>query len=474
MNNKNSVGLIGLIALVFGSMIGSGIFSIPQNMAEKASIGAVSLSWVITGLGMLFVVQTFKILADHKPELNSGIFSYAKAGFGEYIGFHSAWGYWLMSCMGNVALAVMINDSLGLFFPVLLQHGIETVVLCSALLWGMNSIALKGTANSSMLNIISTLGKLVGLILIICIVMFSFEPQQLSIDVWGQEQQLGSVVGQIQSTMMVTLWCFVGIEGAVVLSGRAKKKSDVGKATLIGFLVAITMYSLISILAFGILPQQELAQLSNPSAASLLEAAIGPHGRLLVNICVLISVFGALVAWTMLVAEVPYEAGKVGEFPSFFSRTNENDAPITALNVSTSFMQLCVLVVVMFENVYLAAINIASVMVLPCYFLSALYLLKASINYKLLGLTQRNYRYVILAGATTLFCGWLIAAAGLEYQLMATILYAIGIPFFRYTHKARTKAGETIYRTFDKWLEFALIVLALLSIYLMITGQIQA
>ncbi|MFA0252589.1 amino acid permease, partial [Vibrio sp. 10N.261.45.A4] len=53
MSNKNSVGLVGLIAIVFGSMIGSGIFSIPQNMAEQASIGAVSLAWLVTGIGML-------------------------------------------------------------------------------------------------------------------------------------------------------------------------------------------------------------------------------------------------------------------------------------------------------------------------------------------------------------------------------------------------------------------------------------
>ncbi|OED95847.1 basic amino acid/polyamine antiporter [Vibrio breoganii] len=474
MSNKNSVGLVGLIAIVFGSMIGSGIFSIPQNMAEQASIGAVSLAWLVTGIGMLLLVQTFRVLAEQRPNLNSGIFSYAKAGFGEYIGFHSAWGYWLMTCMGNVALAVMINDSLGLFFPVLLQHGIETVFLCSALLWGMNAIALRGTASSSFINLISTVGKLIGLIIIIAIIMYSFEPANLSLDVWGEEQQLGSVVTQIQSTMMVTLWCFVGIEGAVVLSGRAKKKSDVGKATLIGFLVAISMYSLISILAFGILPQQELSQLANPSAASLLEAAIGPYGRVLVNICVLVSVFGALVAWTMLVAEVPYEAGKVGEFPRFFSRTNKNEAPINALNVSTLFMQLCVLLVVMFENVYLAAINIASVMVLPCYLLSCLFLLKISLDPKSLGLEKRNYGHIALATSAALFCAWLITAAGLEYQLMATILYTIGIPFFRYTHASRIKAGEKVYSVVDTWIERALIALAALSVFLMFTGYLHA
>ncbi|GAD90491.1 arginine/ornithine antiporter [Vibrio halioticoli NBRC 102217] len=474
MNKTNSVGLVGLIAIVFGSMIGSGIFSIPQNMAEQASIGAVSLAWLITGIGMLLLVQTFRILAEHKPNLNSGIFTYAREGFGEYIGFQSAWGYWLMSCMGNVALTVMINDSLGLFFPVLLEHGIETVILCSALLWGMNTIALRGAASSSFINVISTVGKLIGLAVIIGIILYSFEPEKLSIDVWGQQQHLGSVMGQIQSTMMVTLWCFVGIEGAVVLSGRARNKSDVGKATLIGFLVAISMYTLIAVLSFGILPQQELAQLPNPSTASLLEVAIGPFGRILVNICVLVSVFGALIAWTMLVAEVPYEAGKAGEFPKFFSRTNKNDAPKNALSVSTIFMQLCVLLVVMFENVYLAAINIASVMVLPCYLLSCLYLLKLSWNYHEVNLAKRNYGHVLLAAVAALFCAWLITAAGLEYQLMATILYTIGIPFFRYTHAARLKAGEKVYSAMDKWIERILIVLALVSIYLMVTGHLHA
>ncbi|GAM56358.1 arginine/ornithine antiporter arcD [Vibrio ishigakensis] len=54
----------------------------------------MGLAWLITGIGMLLLVQTFKILAEHKPHLNSGIFSYAKAGFGEYIGFiqHGATG----------------------------------------------------------------------------------------------------------------------------------------------------------------------------------------------------------------------------------------------------------------------------------------------------------------------------------------------------------------------------------------------
>ncbi|GAM76523.1 arginine/ornithine antiporter arcD [Vibrio ishigakensis] len=81
---------------------------------------------------------------------------------------------------------------------------------------------------------------------------------------------------------------------------------------------------------------------------------------------------------------------------------------------------------------------------------------------------------MILSGIAALFCLWLITAAGLEYQLLATILYAIGIPFFRYTHASRIKAGEMIYSKSDKWIELILVLLALVSVYLLFTGQLQA
>ena len=95
-----------LIALVVGSMIGGGIFSLPQNMAARADVGAVLIGWGITAVGMLALAFVFQTLANRKPELDSGVYAYAKAGFGEYMGFSSAWGtgsahgwaMWAISC----------------------------------------------------------------------------------------------------------------------------------------------------------------------------------------------------------------------------------------------------------------------------------------------------------------------------------------------------------------------------------------
>lgn len=113
-----------LVALVVGSMIGGGIFSLPQNMAASAEAGAVLIGWAITAIGMLTLAFVFQTLANRKPDLDGGVYVYAKAGFGDYMGFSSAWGYWISAWLGNVGYFVLLFSTLDYFFPVLGgQHG---------------------------------------------------------------------------------------------------------------------------------------------------------------------------------------------------------------------------------------------------------------------------------------------------------------------------------------------------------------
>ena len=111
------MGAIGLAGIVISSMIGGGIFSLPQNMAGSASVGAVILAWVITGIGMYFIANSFRILSMAKPDLTTGIYMYAKKGFGSYMGFNIGWSYWLCQIFGNVGYAVITMDALNYFFP---------------------------------------------------------------------------------------------------------------------------------------------------------------------------------------------------------------------------------------------------------------------------------------------------------------------------------------------------------------------
>ena len=86
MNAPSKLRLGPLTALVVGSMVGGGIFSLPQNTAAGAAVGATVLAWCITGLGMLALALVFVNLTLRQPQLDSGVYAYARAGFGPFVG----------------------------------------------------------------------------------------------------------------------------------------------------------------------------------------------------------------------------------------------------------------------------------------------------------------------------------------------------------------------------------------------------
>ena len=141
------LGLVSLVALVVGSMIGGGVFSLPQNMAKGASPGAVIIGWLIAGIGMLALAFVYQGLSTRKPALDAGPYSYARAGFGDFIGFNSAWGYWLSAWIGNVSYAVLIFGALSYFVPVFGAEGNtwQAIVGASICLWLVHALILMGT-----------------------------------------------------------------------------------------------------------------------------------------------------------------------------------------------------------------------------------------------------------------------------------------------------------------------------------------
>lgn len=111
------VSLAALTALVIGSMIGGGIFGLPAQMASAAAPGPLIIGWIITGIGMLVLAKVYQGLAVQRPDIEAGVYGYAKAGFGPYVGFSSAWGYWVSGWMGNVGYLVLLMSAVGVFIP---------------------------------------------------------------------------------------------------------------------------------------------------------------------------------------------------------------------------------------------------------------------------------------------------------------------------------------------------------------------
>ncbi len=476
---SNKLGMWALAAIVVSSMIGGGIYSLPQNMAAGASAGAVLLAWVITGLGIYFIARTFSILSMAKPELTTGIYSYSRAGFGAYMGFIIGWSYWLCQVCGNVGYAVITMDALNYFYPGYFTGGnnLASIIGGSVIIWFFNCLVLRGVKQASVVNTIGTIIKIVPLLLFILIMLFLFRLDKFELDFWGEaiktKAQLGDLSSQIKSTMLVTLWSFIGIEGAVVMSNKAKSQSIIGPATVLGFLGCLGIYILLSLLPFGYMDQAELAEVANPSTAGILEKAVGKWGAWVMNIGLVISVLTSWLAWTMITAQIPQSAAVDGTFPKCFAKENTKEAPSVSLITTSAAMQLFLLLVYFSNNAWNTMLSITSVMVLPAYLTSCAYLWKLCEDGEYpKGLIYSRAGALFTAIAGSVYALWLIYAAGLKYLLLAVIIIALGIPVYIRARK-QNAPDEPIFKKSERCLVCGLMLVALVAIYALVRGIVQ-
>lgn len=189
---------------------------------------------------------------------------------------------------------------------------------------------------------------------------------------WGEPAGPG-FGEQVVSTMIALVWVFTGIEGAVVISGRAKYVRDVGRSTALGFAAVFTLYLIISMLSLGIMPREEMAQLATPSMAGILERAIGPVGAAIVNLGVILSLVGAMLGYVIIASETPFEAARQGSFPLAFAKTNKHDAPVVTVLVSSGITQLFLIVSYVAASTYQFFYSCAVNTILVPYVCSAAY-----------------------------------------------------------------------------------------------------
>ncbi|MDN6856461.1 arginine-ornithine antiporter [Pseudomonas sp. CAN2814] len=470
--SSQKLRLGALTALVVGSMIGGGIFSLPQNMAASADVGAILIGWAITAVGMLTLAFVFQTLANRKPQLDGGVYAYAKAGFGDYMGFSSAWGYWISAWLGNVGYFLLLFSTLGYFFPIFGKGDTVAAIVCaSILLWALHFLVLRGIKEAAFINTITTVAKIVPLFLFILICLFAFKLDIFTADIWGKSNpDLGSVMNQVRNMMLVTVWVFIGIEGASIFSSRAEKRSDVGKATVIGFITVLLLLVLVNVLSMGVMTQPELAKLQNPSMALVLEHVVGHWGAVLISVGLLISLLGALLSWVLLCAEIMFAAAKDHTMPEFLRKENANQVPANALWLTNICVQVF-LVIVFFTSgstdggmdPYTKMLLLATSMILIPYFWSAAYGLLLAVK----GETYENdsadrTKDLIIAGISVLYAVWLIYAGGLKYLLLSALLYAPGVILFA---KAKHEVGQPIFTNVEKLIFAVVVIGALIAAY---------
>ncbi|GGL28137.1 arginine-ornithine antiporter [Pseudomonas brenneri] len=446
-------------------MIGGGIFSLPQNMAASADVGAVLIGWVITAVGMLTLAFVFQTLANRKPDLDGGVYAYAKAGFGDYMGFSSAWGYWISAWLGNVGYFVLLFSTLGYFFPIFGEGNTPAAVIgASVLLWAVHFLVLRGIKEAAFINLVTTVAKVVPLVLFVLIALFAFKLDIFTADIWGvKNPDLGSVMNQVRNMMLVTVWVFIGIEGASIFSSRAEKRSDVGKATVIGFITVLLFLMLVNVLSLGIMTQPELAKLQNPSMAAVLEHVVGHWGAVLISVGLIISLLGALLSWVLLCAEIMFAAAKDHTMPEFLRKENANHVPVNALWLTNAMVQIFLVITLFSASTYLSLIYLATSMILVPYLWSAAYALLLAVRGETYEAALAERKKDLFIGAIALiYAVWLLYAGGTKYLLLSALLYAPGAILFA---KAKRELGKPIFTNVEKLIFAAVVIGALVAAY---------
>ena len=452
------ISVFALTGMVVGSMVGAGIFSLPRTFGSATGPFGAIIAWIIAAGGMYLLARVFQSLAERKPDLDAGVYAYAKEGFGDYAGFLSAFGYWIGSCIGNVSYWVLIKSTLGAFFPIFGDgNTIFAIATASVGIWLFHFMILKGVQQAAAINTVVTIAKIVPIVVFILVMAFAFKSAQFGANFWGGEgMPEASLFDQVRATMLVTVFVFLGIEGASVYSRYARKRTDVGTATILGFVGVACLLVLVTLLPYAALPRAAIAGMRQPSMAATLEAVVGHWGAIFVSAGLVVSVLGAYLAWSLICAEVLFSAARTKDMPKLFARENANKVPAAALWLTNIIVQLFVISTYWSRDAFALMLSLTSVVSLIPYLLVAAFgvlLAKRGQTYENSG-TERT-RDLAIAAVATLYTVFMIYAGGTKFLLLSAILYAPGTGLYIL---ARREQGQTVFTPVE-WGIFAIVLI---------------
>ncbi|MTH53930.1 amino acid permease [Bacillus mangrovi] len=459
-----------LSAFVIGNMVGSGIFMLPSTLAQMASPMGVASAWLVTGLGVLMIAFVFGNLSIRKPHLTGGPQSYAKDMFrseksGKIAGFSMVWGYWVANWISNVAIITSFAGYLSAFLPVMkdpavlftigsqdIEKGrLITFIVCTILLWGTHTILVNNLNAAGRLNFAATASKVIGFMLFIGAALFAF--QGISTGEWyfAVESDAGVSQGlfkQVQLAAVSTLWAFVGIESAVILSGRAKSQSDVKKATIFGLFVALAIYMITTLLTMGVIPREELMQSDKPFV-DVLAIFLGEGGGTAMAVLALVSLFGSTLGWILMSSEVAYQAAKSGIFPKSFGKNNKKGSPVFSLTVTNIMSQLFIFSVISgtISEAYTFLTTSATLAYLIPYLVSSVYYLKLVIKGETFNeIKGSRVREGIIASLALLYSVYVIVSgtSDLKTFFLGIGLFLIGFAIYPLLNRKGSRAQETV------------------------------
>lgn len=418
------IGLLVATSLVVGNMIGSGIFVLPAALASYGSISIVG--WVFTAAGALILAKIFSNFSKIIVNKSGGPYTYSREGFGDFIGFLVAWGYWISCWITNGAIAIAIVSALSFFFPILKNEPIYSISLGLGFIWFLTWINSLGIKESGRIQLITTVLKVLPLIFVIIAGAFYFDLNKFpAFNLKG-----GNDFSSLSAVATLTLFAFLGLESATIPANNIKNPEvTVPKATMLGTILSTAIYILGTVVLFGVLP----TEVFKDSPAPFAEAAKligGDYFGYFVAAGAAIAAIGALNGWILIMGQIPMATAKDDLFPRIFKKENKKGVPILGLIIGSILSSLIMLMnyteglVEQFE--FMVLLTTLTCLV-PYLFTTASYGL-VILNKKFQTKNKLNISVLAILGFT--YSLWAIYGSGEETVFYGFLLLLLGIPFY--------------------------------------------
>ncbi|MEJ2007710.1 MAG: amino acid permease [Acidobacteriota bacterium] len=322
------IGILGSTAIVVGTIIGSGIFLVPHNVALKVgSVFSLYLVWIVGGALALAGALSLAELGAAMPEAG-GIYVYLREAYGKLFAFLYGWGSLLVIDAGSAAtLAVAFGIYASAFFPL---TSIEQKLLGAVMIALLTVINILGVRKGTAVQTIFTIAKLGGLAIIIGCAIFlpPLAPAVAAHPLPTPHTTLSS----FGVALVGVLWAYQGWHQLSYTAGEVKNPSRVLPiGFFLGTSIIVTVYLAANAAYLHVLPLPVLAE-HQRVAATAMQFLIGPRGARFVSALILCSIFGALNGTILTAPRVYYAMAKDGVFFRIVSRIHPRyQTPAVAL-----------------------------------------------------------------------------------------------------------------------------------------------
>jgi APA family basic amino acid/polyamine antiporter len=330
---KRDLSLMPAVMVVIGSVIGSGIFLTPQNVAAAVQVPGVMIAvWILTGLLTLAGALTNAEIASLFREAG-GQYVFFRVSFKDLTAFLYGWttftvyqtgtiaaiamafakytGYFIALPHLSVALEAVKLPFIGNIHP-LRDFGV-TLVAMGAIV-AMAAINYIGVKFSSAVLTVFTVAKMaaIGGIVLVAFCFGKGNPSHF-LPLWGMPTA-GNFTGAFGVAMIAALWSYDGWNVLTYLGGEIKEpQKNIPRALFLGTAAVIVIYVLTNLAYLYILPIREMAS-SKLVAADVMGRVFPGLGGAIISAVVMLSTIGAVNANSMATARVFYAMAKDGLF----------------------------------------------------------------------------------------------------------------------------------------------------------------